>query len=98
ARDVIRVGNAGDGQVVKLGNNLMAAVNIATVFEAVRFVKSFGFDEQKFLAVVKVSTRRCGASDNYDHFINICKTHTMADEPVELMHRFGAKDLRYIVS
>jgi 3-hydroxyisobutyrate dehydrogenase len=43
----------GDGQAVKLVNNLLAAVNLAAVAESVRFAKDMGLDAEKVLRFVE---------------------------------------------
>ncbi len=43
----------GDGQAVKLVNNLLAAVNSAAVAEAIRFTKGLGLDPQRVLECIE---------------------------------------------
>jgi 3-hydroxyisobutyrate dehydrogenase len=43
----------GDGQAVKLVNNLLAAVNLAAVAEALRFAEGMGLDPKKVVELVR---------------------------------------------
>ncbi|GAA0993850.1 NAD(P)-dependent oxidoreductase [Subtercola frigoramans] len=45
--------NPGDGQAVKLVNNLLAAVNLAAVAEAIRFAKGMGLDPKNVVNLVR---------------------------------------------
>ena len=95
-KELIRVGKPGAGQVVKLGNNIMALCNQVVHMEAIRFVKSFGVTQEALDKVASVSTGASWAMSNYDHFDRYGIEHTLAGTP-ELHHRLG-KDLRYAVA
>ncbi|WP_417563112.1 NAD(P)-dependent oxidoreductase [Microbacterium sp.] len=56
---VVCGGRPGDGQAVKLVNNLMSSVNLATVAEAMRLSNAMGLDPNK---VLEISMRGAAAS------------------------------------
>jgi 3-hydroxyisobutyrate dehydrogenase len=93
---VIHVGRPGMGQVVKLGNNIMALGNQLIAMEAVALVEAFGISRQTLFEVAEVSTGASWAAANYGHFDRYGTEHTLAGTP-ELPHRLG-KDLRYALS
>ncbi|MDB5874510.1 MAG: 3-hydroxyisobutyrate dehydrogenase [Ramlibacter sp.] len=95
-RDVIRVGKPGDGQIVKLGNNIMSLCNQAVHMEAIRFVKALGVSQEALDRVATACTGGSWAVSNYDHFDRYATEHTLAGTP-ELSHKLG-KDLRVAVS
>jgi 3-hydroxyisobutyrate dehydrogenase len=93
---VFRVGDVGTGQIVKLGNNIMALVNGLVAMEAVRFVESFGVDRSLLFEVAQASSGASAALDDWPNIDRYGVEHTLAGTP-ELPHRL-AKDLRYAVS
>lgn len=95
-RHVIRVGAPGAGQIVKLGNNIMALCNQVVHMEAIRFVEAFGIRREALDAVASVSSGASWAMANYAHFTRYGTEHTLGGTP-EMPHRLG-KDLRYAVS
>jgi 3-hydroxyisobutyrate dehydrogenase len=95
-KELIRVGAAGAGQVVKLGNNIMALCNQVVHMEAIRFVRAHGVTQEALDRVASVSTGASWAASNYEHFDRYGVEHTLAGTP-ELPHRLG-KDLRYAIA
>jgi 3-hydroxyisobutyrate dehydrogenase len=95
-RNIIRVGDAGMGQVAKLANNIMSMGNQVVAMEAVRFAESFGLEKDRLFEVAEVSTGASWAASNYSHFDRYGVEHTLAGTD-ELPHRLG-KDLRYAVT
>jgi 3-hydroxyisobutyrate dehydrogenase-like beta-hydroxyacid dehydrogenase len=93
---VFRVGDVGAGQIVKLGNNIMALANALVAMEAVRFVESFGVDRSLFFEVAQASSGASAAVRDWPNVDRYGIEHTLAGTP-ELPHRL-AKDLRYAVS
>ena len=55
-RHVVRVGAPGAGQIVKLGNNIMALCNQVVHMEAIRFVETFGVTREALDAVAAISS------------------------------------------
>jgi len=95
-RHVVRVGAPGAGQIVKLGNNIMALGNQVLHMEAIRFVEAFGVTREALDAVASVSSGASWAVASYAHFDRYGFEHTLGGTP-EMPHRLG-KDLRYAVS
>ena len=95
-KDIIRVGKPGAGQVVKLGNNIMALANQVIHMEAIRFVEAYGVNREALDQVAVVSTGASWAVSNYEFF----DTKYGIEHPLagtELPHVLG-KDLRYAVT
>ena len=95
-KPVVRVGKPGAGQIVKLGNNIMALCNQVVHMEAIRFVEAFGVTREALDQVAMLSSGASWAVANYGHFDRYGSEHTLAGTP-EMPHRLG-KDLRYAVS
>ncbi|MBV7485548.1 NAD(P)-dependent oxidoreductase [Bordetella sp. BOR01] len=93
--NVIRVGAPGAGQVVKLGNNIMALCNQVLHMEAIRFVQAYGVTREALDTVARVSSGDSWAVANYEFFDKFGVDHTMAGP--ELSHVLG-KDIRYAVA
>jgi 3-hydroxyisobutyrate dehydrogenase-like beta-hydroxyacid dehydrogenase len=95
-RHVIRVGGPGAGQIVKLGNNIMALGNQVLHMEAIRFVEAFGVRREALDEVALVSSGASWAVASHAHFDRYGFEHTLGGTP-EMPHRLG-KDLRYAVA
>ncbi|MDO9090997.1 MAG: NAD(P)-dependent oxidoreductase [Burkholderiaceae bacterium] len=91
-KDVVRVGRAGDAQVVKLGNNLMALSNQLVIMEAVRFCAAQGVSRDQLFKVAQTSTGGSWGVSNFDFFDRYPVHHTLKGSP-ELPYSL-AKDLR----
>ena len=89
---VVHVGPAGQGQVVKVLNNTLAAVNAAALAEAVTIATAAGVDFDAFVRVVETSS---GASTMLD--LKAAPMHQRDFEPLfRLSHML--KDVRHMVS
>jgi 3-hydroxyisobutyrate dehydrogenase len=70
AAKVIHVGASGAGNVAKLVNNLLVAVNLLTVSEAMRLSKAAGVPTADVLKVVNAASGRSAVSEvNYPRWI-----------------------------
>lgn len=58
---IVHLGPTGSGQVVKLGNNLLFAAQMAATAEAFTMIKACGVDLQAALEVLSASTGNCTA-------------------------------------
>lgn len=56
----------GDGQAVKLANQLMLAVNMLGVFEALKLVNSYGLSAEQALPVIGESTGMSWVGENWE--------------------------------
>src|ERR1700694_1744513 len=66
-RNVFHVGERpGDGQAVKLANQLMLAVNMHGVFEGLKVAGSYGLRPEQVLPVIAESTGMSWVSDNWE--------------------------------
>ena len=61
----ILCGNAGSGQATKMCNNLLLAITMSGLGEAMKLAKSQSLDMQKFFDVLSTSTGSCWALNNY---------------------------------
>lgn len=64
-RQVIHCGPAGSGQAAKLCNNLVLAVSMAGVAEALALARRCGLDPQLMTSIFNSSSARCWASESY---------------------------------
>ncbi len=56
----------GDGQALKLANQLMLCVNMLATFEAVKLAGSYGLEAERVLPVIGVSTGMSWVSENWE--------------------------------
>ena len=56
----------GDGQAVKLANQLMLAVNMLGVFEGLKLAGSYGLDPERVLPVIAESTGTSWVGENWE--------------------------------
>ena len=65
-RNIVHCGAAGTGQTAKVCNNLVLAVSMAAVSEAMALGVQLGMDAAKLASIFNTSTARCWASDTYN--------------------------------
>ena len=65
-RNIVHCGSAGTGQTAKVCNNLVLAVSMAAVSEAMVLGQRLGMDAKKLAGIFNTSTARCWASDTYN--------------------------------
>jgi 3-hydroxyisobutyrate dehydrogenase len=94
--NIFHVGDVGAGQVVKLGNNLMALANALVAMEAARLASAYGVKRDALFDVARVSSGASRAIDRWDIYDRYGAEHMLAGTE-ELSHQL-AKDLRYAVS
>jgi 3-hydroxyisobutyrate dehydrogenase len=68
AKNIVRCGDIGAGQVVKLCNNLILAQHMVAVSEAMLMGTKLGVDAKVLANVVNTSTGRCWSSELYNPF------------------------------
>jgi len=71
-REFIRCGGPGSGQVVKIANNLLAAISIVATSEAMTLGVKLGADPALLANAINHSTGRCWASEHYNPWPGIC--------------------------
>lgn len=67
-KNIVHCGGAGNGQVAKICNNLMLAVEMIGTSEGMTLAAKLGMDPKIFAAVVNTSSGRCWSSDTYNPF------------------------------
>jgi len=65
-KNIVNCGNSGNGQVVKLCNNLALAIEMIGISEAMNLGISLGMDAKVLAGIFNTSTARCWSSDTYN--------------------------------
>lgn len=65
-KNVVHCGDVGTGQVAKLCNNMVLAVSMVGVSEAMNLGSKLGMDRSKLAGILNTSTARCWSSDTYN--------------------------------
>lgn len=81
----IRCGEPGAGQVVKIANNLLAAISMVATSEAMTLGVKLGADPVLLANAINHSTGRCWASEHYNPWPGVC-----ADAPASHDYAGGA--------
>jgi 3-hydroxyisobutyrate dehydrogenase len=67
-RNVVHCGGPGNGQVAKICNNMMLAVEMIATCEGMTLAAKLGMDPRVFASIVNTSSGRCWSSDTYNPF------------------------------
>jgi 3-hydroxyisobutyrate dehydrogenase len=67
-KNIAHCGGIGNGQVAKICNNLMLAVEMIATCEGMTLAAKLGMDPKVFAAIVNTSSGRCWSSDTYNPF------------------------------
>lgn len=67
-KNIVHCGGAGNGQVAKICNNLLLAVSMIGVAEAMTLGASLGIDPKVLAGIVNTSSGRCWSSDTYNPY------------------------------
>ena len=67
-RNVVHCGGAGNGQVAKICNNLMLAIEMIATAEGMTLAANLGMDPKVFASIVNTSSGRCWSSDTYNPY------------------------------
>ncbi len=67
-KNVVHCGGAGNGQVAKICNNMMLAVEMIATAEGMTLAAKLGMDPKVFASIVNTSSGRCWSSDTYNPF------------------------------
>jgi 3-hydroxyisobutyrate dehydrogenase len=65
-KNIVHCGGSGNGQVVKLCNNLALAIEMIGISEAMNLGVSLGMDAKVLAGIFNTSTARCWSSDTYN--------------------------------
>lgn len=67
-KNIVHCGASGNGQVAKICNNLMLAVEMIATAEAMTLATRLGMDAKVFASIVNTSSGRCWSSDTYNPY------------------------------
>src|SRR5207248_988752 len=67
-KNVVHCGAAGNGQVAKICNNMMLAVEMIATSEGMTLAARLGMDPRIFASIVNTSSGRCWSSDTYNPY------------------------------
>jgi 3-hydroxyisobutyrate dehydrogenase len=65
-KNIVHCGGTGNGQVVKVCNNLVLAISMIGVSEAMNLGMSLGMDPKVLAGIFNTSSARCWSSDTYN--------------------------------
>jgi len=65
-KNIVHCGGSGNGQVVKICNNLALAIEMIGISEAMNLGISLGMDPKVLAGIFNTSTARCWSSDTYN--------------------------------
>lgn len=67
-RNIVHCGPAGNGQVAKVANNMLLAISMIGVAEAMNLGVSLGMDPKVLAGIINSSSGRCWSSDTYNPY------------------------------
>lgn len=67
-RNIVHCGASGNGQVTKICNNLMLAIEMIATSEGMSLAAKLGMDPKVFASVVNTSSGRCWSSETYNPY------------------------------
>ena len=67
-KNIVHCGAAGNGQVAKICNNMMLAIEMIATSEGMTLAAKLGMDPKVFAAIVNTSSGRCWSSDTYNPY------------------------------
>jgi 3-hydroxyisobutyrate dehydrogenase len=67
-KNIVHCGGAGNGQVAKICNNMMLAIEMIATSEGMTLAAKLGMDPKVFAAIVNTSSGRCWSSDTYNPY------------------------------
>lgn len=67
-KNIFHCGGEGTGQVAKICNNMMLAIEMIATAEGMALATSLGMDAKVFASIVNTSSGRCWSSDTYNPY------------------------------
>ena len=67
-KNLVHCGGSGNGQVAKICNNLMLAIEMIATAEGMTLAAKLGMDPKVFASIVNTSSGRCWSSDTYNPY------------------------------
>jgi 3-hydroxyisobutyrate dehydrogenase len=73
-KNIVHCGGAGNGQVAKICNNMMLAIEMIATAEGMSLAAKLGMDPKVFAAIANTSSGRCWSSDTYNPYPGVIDT------------------------
>ncbi len=67
-KNIVHCGDAGNGQVAKICNNMMLAIEMIGTAEGMALAAKLGMDPKVFASIANTSSGRCWSSDTYNPY------------------------------
>jgi 3-hydroxyisobutyrate dehydrogenase len=67
-KNIVHCGGSGNGQVAKICNNMMLAIEMIATSEGMTLAAKLGMDPKLFASIVNTSSGRCWSSDTYNPY------------------------------
>jgi 3-hydroxyisobutyrate dehydrogenase len=67
-KNIVHCGGSGNGQVAKICNNMMLAIEMIATSEGMTLAARLGMDPKVFASIVNTSSGRCWSSDTYNPY------------------------------
>ena len=67
-KNIAHCGASGNGQVAKICNNMMLAIEMIATSEGMTLASKLGMDPKVFASIVNTSSGRCWSSDTYNPY------------------------------
>jgi 3-hydroxyisobutyrate dehydrogenase len=67
-KNIVHCGGAGNGQVAKICNNMMLAIEMIATSEGMALAAKLGMDPKVFAGIANTSSGRCWSSDTYNPY------------------------------
>lgn len=67
-KNIVHCGGAGNGQVAKICNNMMLAIEMIATAEGMSLAATLGMDPKVFAGIANTSSGRCWSSDTYNPY------------------------------
>jgi 3-hydroxyisobutyrate dehydrogenase len=73
-KNIVHCGGAGNGQVAKICNNMMLAIEMIATAEGMSLAAKLGMDPKVFASIANTSSGRCWSSDTYNPYPGVIET------------------------
>ncbi len=73
-KNIVHCGDAGNGQVAKICNNMMLAIEMIATAEGMALATKLGMDPKVFAGIANTSSGRCWSSDTYNPYPGVIPT------------------------
>lgn len=73
-KNIVHCGGAGNGQVAKICNNMMLAIEMIATAEGMSLAAKLGMDPKVFAKIANTSSGRCWSSDTYNPYPGVIES------------------------